>query len=123
MPIVERVWQASLCYSRSTVTYVPTTSTMLDHNGDTEGGNSGGPVVDDESGKVIALHRGCSKVNVRSKEWINKAVALLFKGNDPEKFRQAIDFLSWGESKEGFQVRKGYEFSIGECAATCFSWD
>lgn len=38
MPIVEGVWQASLCISPSKVTYAPSTSTMLDHDGDTEGG-------------------------------------------------------------------------------------
>ncbi|KAI1472812.1 trypsin-like cysteine/serine peptidase domain-containing protein [Daldinia caldariorum] len=122
MSIDNKVWQASLCFSRSTVTYAPTTSTMLDHDGDTAGGNSGGPVVDNASGKVIALHRGYDKVKLHRRAEvdlaeINKAVALLVKGNDPEKFSQAIDVLTGEESVEYLRVRKGPRFSIGECTA------
>lgn len=38
MPMVKGEWQASLCFSLSTVTYAPSTSTMLDHDRDTKGG-------------------------------------------------------------------------------------
>ncbi|KAI1482136.1 trypsin-like cysteine/serine peptidase domain-containing protein [Daldinia eschscholtzii] len=123
IPLVKGVWQARLCLSRSIVTYAPTTSAILDHDGDTKCGSSGGPVVEDASGKVIALHRGFDKVDAHGKAKINKAVPLLFEGNDPGKFRDVIDILSRGESVDGSQIRKSDEFSIRQCTAACFGWD
>ncbi|KAI8958373.1 trypsin-like cysteine/serine peptidase domain-containing protein [Daldinia sp. FL1419] len=117
-------WLAHLCYSHSMVKYASTTNSLLDHDGDTGPGSSGGPIVD-STGKVIALHRGCDWRDSYSHPLINKAVALFTKGNDPEKFIQAINFTTREGLVRGTRsgVRQGVVFRVGDCVATYYDWD
>ncbi|GAW20542.1 hypothetical protein ANO14919_100500 [Xylariales sp. No.14919] len=85
-----------LCVSESAVRYSLSDSVgMLEHEGDTEKGTSGGPVLNAE-GVVIALHRGWdSKVGGGR---INQAVSIDRDGNDFSAFRMILDYMAQREN-------------------------
>ncbi|RYP43084.1 hypothetical protein DL768_010099 [Monosporascus sp. mg162] len=80
-----------LCKSMSPVRYIPHPPPgMVEHEGDTEKGNSGGPVFDAE-GTVIALHRGWA-YKAHGKK-INEAVAINRDGNDFAPFGSVLAYM------------------------------
>ncbi|KAI1384095.1 trypsin-like cysteine/serine peptidase domain-containing protein [Hypoxylon trugodes] len=76
-----------LCMSESPFHYNPT-SKMIEHEGDTEEGNSGGPLID-SSGKVFALHSGC--VHDKTKDMVNLAVMIDRDGNNIAALLQVLN--------------------------------
>jgi len=81
-----------LCKSASVITYnSDVTAGMVEHEADTEKGNSGGPVVDDH-GLVIAIHRGWGYKS--NGEKINHAVAIDHEGNDIAAFVAVLDYMA-----------------------------
>ncbi|KAI0436151.1 trypsin-like cysteine/serine peptidase domain-containing protein [Xylaria telfairii] len=83
-----------LCVSRCPVRYGQSSSTgMLEHEGDTAKGTSGGPVLDAQ-GIVIALHKGWAETGRRQ---VNRAVAIDRDGNDFWAFRLILGYMSQRE--------------------------
>ncbi|KAI0413565.1 trypsin-like cysteine/serine peptidase domain-containing protein [Xylaria grammica] len=110
-----------LCVSRSSVRYGWSNSTlMLEHEGDTERGNSGGPVVD-HMGTVIALHRGWAPAVGGYK--VNEAVAINHGGNDFEAFLLILEYMSW-EGGEGAKVSEEVKMlgKVKEVGGFAFAW-
>ncbi|RWA07864.1 hypothetical protein EKO27_g7254 [Xylaria grammica] len=95
MPENEDARGNRLCVSRSAVRYRQSDSTgMLEHEGDTEKGTSGGPVLD-ANGIVIALHRGWAPDG--SDEGVNQAIAIDRNGNDFWAFCLILEYMSQRE--------------------------
>ncbi|KAH6696711.1 trypsin-like cysteine/serine peptidase domain-containing protein [Leptodontidium sp. MPI-SDFR-AT-0119] len=78
-----------LCKSTSLIMYIP--SGMVEHEADTEKGNSGGPILDDK-GLVIGLHRGWDYKDDGTK--INQAVAIDREGNNFGAFIQVLAYMA-----------------------------
>ncbi|KAI0195295.1 trypsin-like cysteine/serine peptidase domain-containing protein [Xylaria flabelliformis] len=84
-----------LCVSKCPVQYSQSyPPVMLEHEGDTEKGTSGGPILDAD-GTVIALHRGWD--HVVGGGLVNQAVAIDRDGNDFWAFRQTLEYMSQRE--------------------------
>ncbi|KAI1175722.1 trypsin-like cysteine/serine peptidase domain-containing protein [Nemania sp. FL0916] len=80
------------CYSMSLVCYDSSSSIdMLEHEGDTTDGNSGGPLLNPD-GVVIALHRGCYKQS--GVVVCNFAVLIDRHGNDFSYFCLVLDEMA-----------------------------
>ncbi|KAI1206719.1 trypsin-like cysteine/serine peptidase domain-containing protein [Annulohypoxylon truncatum] len=112
-------WHPHLSYSYATVECVPDTYGLLGHNGDTYQGASGGPAVDN-SGVVIALHRGSySSGNDTS----NRAVAVNQLGNDIEKFKEALAVMTEGTPVGVSRITQGAKFGLRGWIGACFRWE
>ncbi|KAI0531556.1 trypsin-like cysteine/serine peptidase domain-containing protein [Xylaria digitata] len=99
-----------LCVSKCPVRYSQSSSTgMLEHEGDTEKGTSGGPVLD-ANGIVIALHKGGGGL-------VNQAVTIDRNGNDFWAFRLILEYMS---QMEDDRVRILGE--VKEVGGFAFAW-
>ncbi|KAI1085913.1 trypsin-like cysteine/serine peptidase domain-containing protein [Rostrohypoxylon terebratum] len=112
-------WISHLSYSYALVQWVPGNVGLLDHDGDTNKGASGGPVVDD-LGVVIALHRG--NYQLGGKEG-NTAVAVNHLGNNVEKFKEALTVVMGVISEEESQVIQGDKFEFHGWIGTYVLWE
>ncbi|KAI1460234.1 trypsin-like cysteine/serine peptidase domain-containing protein [Annulohypoxylon moriforme] len=107
---------AHLCYSQSQVEYVPNDYSMVLHDGDTESGNSGGPVVDTSSNTVIAVHRGSCGDS-------NEAIAINHHGNDIEMFMKVLASMTDTSSAKDPRIVQGREFPYNESTVAGVRWE
>ncbi|KAI0894064.1 trypsin-like cysteine/serine peptidase domain-containing protein [Annulohypoxylon nitens] len=120
MPKDDRgLWIPHLSYSYALVRWVPGNYGLLDHNGDTNKGASGGPVVDD-LGVVIALHRG--NYHTGDKE-SNAAVAINHLGNNVEKFKEALRVVTKVIPEEESKVAQGAKFMFHGWIGVYVFWE
>ncbi|KAI0552064.1 hypothetical protein F4679DRAFT_582127 [Xylaria curta] len=81
-----------LCVSKCPIQYSQSyPSGMLEHEGDTEKGTSGGPILN-ANRTVIALHRGWA--HEAGGGIVNQAVAIDCDSNDFWAFRQTLEYMS-----------------------------
>ncbi|KAI1089504.1 trypsin-like cysteine/serine peptidase domain-containing protein [Rostrohypoxylon terebratum] len=119
-----------LCFSHSDVHYT-CGSPLLCHDGDTEPGNSGGPLVG-PSETVIAIHRGsgCKAVEIyengrKTKKFIrtNKAVAINHNGNDVEKFIKYMAAMLGDLSVQDPRIIRSVNLLHHGWEVSGFGWD
>ncbi|KAI1174117.1 trypsin-like cysteine/serine peptidase domain-containing protein [Nemania sp. FL0916] len=104
-----------LCFSTSPVRYTYASSGILEHEGDTEAGNSGGPLIN-IAGEVIALHQGCRR-NANKAVMANQAVVIDHNGNDFQAFIDVLDHTSQKEIGKVKKLRK-----LNDAQGYVFSW-
>ncbi|KAI0434845.1 trypsin-like cysteine/serine peptidase domain-containing protein [Xylaria sp. FL1042] len=103
-----------LCVSNCPIRYSQPCSTgILKHEGDTEKGTSGGPVLD-ANGTVIALHRGWTYEGLGK---INQAVAIDRDSNDFWAFCQILEYMSQRENARVKLVGK-----VEKVGGFAFAW-
>ncbi|XDG07479.1 hypothetical protein ABKA04_007094 [Annulohypoxylon sp. FPYF3050] len=102
-----------LCHSFSYVQY-SVGEPLLYHDGDTEKGSSGGPMVD-PSGVMIAVHRSGGETR-------NKAIAINHHGNDVDKFIE-IGIAMATKTQIDPPIKKSNEFTLYDSTIACFGWE
>ncbi|KAI0387711.1 trypsin-like cysteine/serine peptidase domain-containing protein [Hypomontagnella monticulosa] len=107
-----------LCHSQGQVEY-HCIDGLLDHNGDTEKGSSGGPVVE-SSGSVVAIHKGTMR-DSRRRPIINIAVLINRHGNDVEKFMQALAVING--TSGSLEIAQSDNFMLEGHEAVCLGWE
>ncbi|RYO82222.1 hypothetical protein DL766_006355 [Monosporascus sp. MC13-8B] len=100
---------ARLCCDESRVMYEPVGG-LLQHDGDTEVGTSGGPIVVDNN-RAISMHRGWADFG--SKGMANEGVSINHHGNNVDKFIEALAVMT-RETRDGMLECDTFGYEDGD---------